>query len=147
MDLNLRQSAFVKYYLKSGNATQAAIAAGYAAGCAHVTGFHLLRHPKIRKALKRVAEKTQWDQARVILKAEELLEMAVRKEDVAGGRGVLQLITTVLGLQTEARHNPQNDARDLNDADLANAIAEALGRAGAGAGAALGGPPGPDRVH
>lgn len=45
--LNIRQSRFVAEYIKTGNATQSAIAAGYSPKTAHVQGHDLLRNPKL----------------------------------------------------------------------------------------------------
>jgi phage terminase small subunit len=71
------QARFVEEYLKDMNARQAAIRAGYAADCAHVTGHRL------RNANKRVkaAIDAQVDEARAKAKmsADEVLErMTVR---------------------------------------------------------------------
>ena len=50
--LTPKQLKFVRKYLVSGNGTKSAISAGYAAKSAHVTAYHLLRDPKIAKALE-----------------------------------------------------------------------------------------------
>ena len=49
--LNPRQQRFVAEYLVDLYGTQAAIRAGYAAKCAHVTAHQFLRNPKIVAAL------------------------------------------------------------------------------------------------
>ena len=46
--LNPRQQLFVLHYLETWSATEAAKRAGYSARTAHVQGFELLRHPKIK---------------------------------------------------------------------------------------------------
>lgn len=51
MSLTPKQSRFVDEYVVSLNATQAAIAAGYAEGSARVTGCRLLASVSIREAL------------------------------------------------------------------------------------------------
>jgi phage terminase small subunit len=51
-DLNQRQSAFVEAFLTDGNATQAAIKAGYSPRSASSTGYDLLQNPRIRAALR-----------------------------------------------------------------------------------------------
>ena len=53
-ELTEKQRLFCLYYVKIFNATQAAIKAGYAKDSAHVTGHHLLRHPKIRDYIKKL---------------------------------------------------------------------------------------------
>ena len=52
--LNSKQSKFVASYQLTGNATEAAINAGYSAKSAHIEGHRLLKHPKI------LAELRQW---------------------------------------------------------------------------------------
>lgn len=51
-DLNAKQELFVKYYLMSFNATQAAIEAGYSKKTADVQGAKLLRNVKVEKIIK-----------------------------------------------------------------------------------------------
>lgn len=51
--LNIRQDKFVREYLIDGNATQAAIRAGYAPTSAAGMGCYLLKRPHIRAALDR----------------------------------------------------------------------------------------------
>lgn len=51
LKLTKKQSIFVKEYVATGNATQAAIAAGFSEKGAGVTGCRLLKHPKIIEAL------------------------------------------------------------------------------------------------
>jgi len=48
------QSLFCLYYIKSFNATQAAIKAGYSKNTAHVIGHENLRKPKIAEEIKRL---------------------------------------------------------------------------------------------
>jgi phage terminase small subunit len=57
--LNLQQSKFLAEYLKSGNATEAAIKAGYAPDSAAVTGARLLRKANIRTAVQKVLNKLE----------------------------------------------------------------------------------------
>lgn len=54
--LTAKQSIFVDEYLIDGNATRAAIAAGYAEGSARVTGCRLLANPNIAKAIAKAQE-------------------------------------------------------------------------------------------
>lgn len=51
--LTAKQAAFVVAYISNGNkSTQAALAAGYQPRAAHVTACHLLKHPKIQRAIQ-----------------------------------------------------------------------------------------------
>lgn len=59
MALNLRQAKFLKEYLKSGNATDAAIRAGYAVKTARQIGSELLTKPDIAAAVKKATDKLE----------------------------------------------------------------------------------------
>ncbi len=59
--LNPRQKKFVEYYLANGNATQAAVAAGYSPGNAASQGSKLLRDPAVQ-AYRRELEQKLFDQ-------------------------------------------------------------------------------------
>lgn len=58
-DLNPRQRKFVVEYVLSGNATQAAIAAGYSAKTAEVQGYALIRNPKVSVAIAESRQKLE----------------------------------------------------------------------------------------
>lgn len=53
-DLTEKQRLFCLYYIKSFNATMAAIKAGYSKDSAHVIGHENLRKPNIKKEIKRL---------------------------------------------------------------------------------------------
>lgn len=53
-ELNEMQRLFCLYYIKSFNATQAAIKAGYSKSTAHVQGPRLLGHVRIREEIRRL---------------------------------------------------------------------------------------------
>lgn len=53
-DLTEKQRLFCLYYIKSFNATMAAIKAGYSKDSAHVIGYENLRKPNIKKEIKRL---------------------------------------------------------------------------------------------
>nr|WP_246593659.1 terminase small subunit [Evansella tamaricis] len=55
-DLTDKQRLFCYHYIKSFNATQSAIKAGYAPDSAHVEGHRLLRNPKIAGLIKELKE-------------------------------------------------------------------------------------------
>ncbi|MFO6495017.1 MULTISPECIES: terminase small subunit [Bacillus] len=52
--LNERQRLFCIYYVKSFNATQAAVKAGYSPASAHVTGCRLLKNEKVAEEIRRI---------------------------------------------------------------------------------------------
>jgi phage terminase small subunit len=53
-ELNEKQRLFCLYYVKSFNATQSAIKAGYSAGTAHVQGPRLLGNVRIAEEIRRI---------------------------------------------------------------------------------------------
>lgn len=59
--LNIRQEAFCRYYVETGNGTQSAIKAGYTPGKnntnAAVQADHLLRLTKIKEEIARIQQK------------------------------------------------------------------------------------------
>jgi phage terminase small subunit len=57
MALSAKQQVFVEEYLRTWNATMAAIAAGYSEKAARVTGHRLLTNANIAEIERRVAEK------------------------------------------------------------------------------------------
>ncbi len=56
-ELNERQRLFCLYYVKSFNATQSAIKAGYSPDSAHVTGDRLLKNEKVVAEIRRIKKK------------------------------------------------------------------------------------------
>lgn len=72
--MNPKQLAFVNAYLGSanGNATKAAITAGYSERSAHVQGCELLKHPNVREAIEK-------RQAKAIAKADLTTQARLEK--------------------------------------------------------------------
>lgn len=69
--MNVRQQAFCDYYLQSGNATEAAIKAGYSEKTARAIGAENLTKLDIQKYLAEHAKKAHRER---IATAEEILE-------------------------------------------------------------------------
>lgn len=80
--LTPKQQRFVEEYLVDGNATQAAIRAGYAESGAHVEGARLLKNAKIAELVAKgrsaVTERAQMDAAWVLAKQGELYAAAIK---------------------------------------------------------------------
>lgn len=70
-DLSPKEQLFIREFLSSGNATKSAIAAGYAAGSASVTGSKLLRKAKVSAELANLREKLL---SKLELSAERVLQ-------------------------------------------------------------------------
>ena len=74
-----KQAAFVDEFLIDGNATQAAIRAGYSPKSAHVVAHDLLKNPKVAAAIAKKREELD-ARMKVRLDAMELTEERVAKE-------------------------------------------------------------------
>lgn len=98
MALNNMQLKFIDEYIKSPNATQAAIKAGYSEKTAYSQGQRLLKHDEIKATLK---ERTESIRSNNILTATERME-----------------ILSNIALDREARENDKIKAIDtLNKMD------------------------------
>ena len=71
MKLNARQKAFCEYYVASGNATEAAIKAGYKEKYAGVNADKLLKNTNIQKYIDELMQKLE---SKRIASAEEVLQ-------------------------------------------------------------------------
>lgn len=69
--LSLKEQIFVREFLKDGNGTKAAIAAGYSSKSASVTGSKLLRKAKVSAELAKAREKLL---SRLEISAEKVLQ-------------------------------------------------------------------------
>lgn len=69
--LTEKERIFADEYIKTTNATQSAVKAGYAENSASVTGSKMLRKPKVRKYIDSVMEKRSKN---TIATADEVLE-------------------------------------------------------------------------
>lgn len=70
MALNRRQKAFVNYYLKSWNATEAAKKAGYSEKTAASIGYENLRKPEIKAYIH---ERTHARDTQIVADADEVM--------------------------------------------------------------------------
>ena len=71
MKLNARQKAFCEYYVASGNATEAAIKAGYSKKTARVIGQENLTKPALKNYINEMIQKLESER---IATAEEVLQ-------------------------------------------------------------------------
>ena len=71
MKLNARQKAFCEYYVASGNATDAAIKAGYSKKTARVIGQENLTKPALKNYIDEMMQKLESER---IASAEEVLQ-------------------------------------------------------------------------
>ena len=88
MELTPKQKAFADYYIETGNATEAAIKAGYSKKTARVIGQENLTKPAIKTYIDETMEKLA---DKRIAKAEEVLEYLTR---VIRGEETEQVVVT-----------------------------------------------------
>lgn len=109
MELTPKQKAFAEYYIETGNATEAAIKAGYSKKTARVIGQENLTKPAIKTYID---EKMEQLADKRIAKAEEVLEYLTR---VIRGEETEQVVVTenVGDFMSEARViNKELSAKD-----------------------------------
>lgn len=81
--MNARQQKFCDYYLQSGNATEAAVKAGYSKKTARAIGAENLTKPDIQKYISEHAQKQHTER---IATADEILEFwskILRSDDIS----------------------------------------------------------------
>lgn len=109
MELTPKQKAFADYYIETGNATEAAIKAGYSKKTARVIGQENLTKPAIKTYIDETMEKLA---DKGIAKAEEVLEYLTR---VIRGEETEQVVVTenIGDFMSEARViNKELSAKD-----------------------------------
>ena len=99
--LTPKQDAFVKaYLLNGGNATQAAISAGYSEKTAKSIGQENLTKPHVKEAIKEHQKKTQKD---FIWSKEKKLELLQRIANVAatedGEKGMINMQSAIAAIK------------------------------------------------
>ena len=106
--LSLKQDAFVKaYLLNGGNATQAAISAGYSEKTAKVIGSENLSKPNISKAIK--AHQRITDEAFIMTKLNKLkvLEKIIDESIRIDEKGILNATAVIAAIK--AHNEMQGD--------------------------------------
>ena len=125
MEFTVKQGRFVQEYLIDGNATQAAIRAGYSEETAAMIGYENLRKPYILEAIKE-AEKDRL--ARTLITQDWVLRMlqenavqAKAASEIAAANGALKLIGEHLKMftqKTESTVTTKRALSELTDAEL-----------------------------
>ena len=98
--LTLKQDKFVKaYLLNGGNATQAAISAGYSKNTASETGYENLSKPQIKTAIEKHQKKSNddyiWSKADKLKKLELLIESCSKSDDEKGALNAAAAISAI----------------------------------------------------
>ena len=78
MKLNARQKSFCEFYVASGNATDAAIKAGYKEKYAGVNADKLLKNTNIQKYIDELQEKTKSSRIMTAIERREFLTSMIK---------------------------------------------------------------------
>lgn len=78
MKLNVRQKAFCEYYVASGNATEAAIKAGYKEKNARFIGSENLTKANIKKYIEELQEKAKGNRIMTAIERREFLTSIIK---------------------------------------------------------------------
>jgi len=78
LKLNARQKAFCEYYVASGNATEAAIKAGYKEKYAGVNADKLLKNTNIKKYIDELQKKTKSSRIMTAIERREFLTSMIK---------------------------------------------------------------------
>ena len=86
-NLTLKQEKFCLYYIDSGNATEAAIKAGYSENCASEIGYENLRKPQISEYIKDIRRQLSESVCMGIEERRQVLSEIARKRDLKTNKG------------------------------------------------------------
>jgi len=78
LKLNARQKSFCEYYVASGNATDAAIKAGYKEKYAGVNADKLLKNTNIQKYIEELQEKAKGNRIMTAIERREFLTLMIK---------------------------------------------------------------------
>ncbi len=81
LKLNARQKSFCEFYVVSGNATEAAIKAGYKEKYAGVNADKLLKNTNIQKYIEELQEKAKGNRIMTAIERREFLTKMILKEE------------------------------------------------------------------
>lgn len=126
-ELSLQQTDFVKYYCHKayGNATKAAIMAGYSVETARNQGCRLLTKDYIKADIKaeldKIAEKGEYNQVKSEQLLYDLLERCKDSKDRAVEIATIRELNTINALRTENIHTTTDQQRELDEREAAAA--------------------------
>jgi len=137
---DLKEQKFVEHYALHGNATEAAVHAGYSKNGAGRAGYRLLQTPSVQKKVaaikKELAEQSRWTRERAIKELEDIKKSALEGERPNHGAAVkaIETIAKLADLFPSERKEVElkgglevKQARTF--ADSKNAVANKMGLA------------------
>lgn len=114
--LTLKQSAFIKeYLLNGGNATQAAIKAGYSKKTAQAIGAENLTKPVIQKAIKIHQQQAHnefiWSKTKKLVALQSIIETAMTEHQE---KGVLNATAAIAAIKAHNEMQGDNAPLETN---------------------------------
>lgn len=115
-ELTLKQDAFIKaYLLNGGNATQAAIKAGYSAKTAQAIGAENLTKPVIQNALKAHQQEQHsqfiWSKTKKLVALQSIIETAMTEHQE---KGVLNATAAIAAIKAHNEMQGDNAPLETN---------------------------------
>ena len=96
--MNQRQSKFIIEYLKTGNATESAINAGYSKKTAYSTGQRMLKYVEIKKILSKHREQISKDAELTVSEVvKEIMKLAYHAKTETNKLRALEMLMKHLG--------------------------------------------------
>ncbi len=141
--MNQKQTSFVRAYLETGNATQAAKSAGYSEKTAKEQGYRLLTKDHITQAIKdaqsKLARRTETTLAGLVADCVEVQELALQGtpamdrygnptgqvvRQLSAAKSAIELRAKLTGFLIERRENTNKSIDDMNEAELKAELAK-----------------------
>lgn len=129
--LTAKQDAFVKeYLLNGGNATQAAIKAGYSEKTAYSIGQENLKKPEIKKHLEKHQQKKDehfaWSKAKKLQMLEKIIDVATREAEELD-KGLINMPSAIAAIKEHNLMQGDNAPVETNNnIKVSTALADRL---------------------
>ena len=113
--LNQRAIAFVTAFMKCGNATKAALEAGFSKKSARTGGCTLLKDPRVKSLLQSqppvtISEEAYYGRKKAIDEYEEARQLAIKQGNVDGAIAAVDAKVRLYGLVLEPKPAPEPGA-------------------------------------
>ena len=141
--MNQKQTSFVRAYLETGNATQAAKSAGYSEKTAKEQGYRLLTYAHVAQAIKdaqaKLARRTETTLDGLVADCVEVQELALQGtpamdrygnstgqvvRQLSAAKAAIELRAKLTGFLIERRENTNKAIGDMNESELRAELAK-----------------------